>query len=142
MLCQKINTDMIFVLHNQCRQLFYMRRRLRQNVTNVSKIYIGRPIYISNVLHIYPTSGYLYPTSGCLYPTSGCLYKTSGYLYPMSDIYIRRPIYNIRLQLGQGLGQRYRMSDIDIGRLIYILEVRYIYWTSDIDFGNIDGILS
>ena len=35
-----------------------------------------------------------------------------------------------------------RMSDIDIGRWIYILDVRYIYWTSDIDFGNIGGILS
>ena len=35
-----------------------------------------------------------------------------------------------------------RMSDIDIGRRIYILEVRYIYWTLDIDFGNIGGILS
>ena len=34
-----------------------------------------------------------------------------------------------------------RMSDIDIGRQIYILDVRYIYWTSDIDFGNIGGIL-
>ena len=34
------------------------------------------------------------------------------------------------------------MSDIDIGRLIYILDVLYIYWTSDMDFGNIGGILS
>ena len=33
-------------------------------------------------------------------------------------------------------------SDIDIGRRIYILDVGYIYLTSDIDFGNIGGILS
>ena len=30
-----------------------MRRRLRQNATNVSKIYIGRPIYISDVGYRY-----------------------------------------------------------------------------------------
>ena len=35
-----------------------------------------------------------------------------------------------------------RMSHIYIGRPIYILDVRYIYWTSDIDFRNIGGILS
>ena len=35
-----------------------------------------------------------------------------------------------------------RMSDIDIGCQIYILDVRYIYWKCDIDFGNIGGILS
>ena len=34
------------------------------------------------------------------------------------------------------------MSDIDIGRPIYIQNVRYIYWTSDIDLGIIGVILS
>ena len=33
-----------------------MRRCLRQNATNVSEIYIGRPIYISDVQYIYQTS--------------------------------------------------------------------------------------
>ena len=47
------------------------------------------------------------------------------YIYRTSDIYIRRPIYNTRLWLvqglGLGLGQGYRTSDIDIGCRIYIL---------------------
>ena len=34
------------------------------------------------------------------------------------------------------------MSDIYIGRPIFVLDVRYIYWTSDIDFRNIGVILS
>ena len=35
-----------------------------------------------------------------------------------------------------------QISDIDIGCRIYISDVGYIYWTSNIDFGNIGGILS
>ena len=95
----------------KCHQCF-------RNLYRTSNIYIGSPIYISDVRYLYPTSrylyptsgylyptsGYLYPTSGYLYPTSGYLYPTSGYLYPTSDIYIGRPIYNTRLWLGQGLG--------------------------------------
>ena len=34
------------------------------------------------------------------------------------------------------------MSDILIERRIYVLDVGYMYWTFDIDFGNIGGILS
>ena len=33
-----------------------MGHRLRQNDTNISEIYIGHPIYISNVRYLYPTS--------------------------------------------------------------------------------------
>ena len=47
-----------------------MRRRLRQNATNVYEIYIGRPIYIYRTSNMYirrPISildvRYLYPTS-------------------------------------------------------------------------------
>ena len=111
----------------------YLRRRLRQNASNVSKIYIGRPIYISNVQYIYTTSGYLYPTTGCLYPTSGCLYPTSEYLYPpISDVRYLYPTSDIQYPTSARAGisdvrYRYRTSDIYIGRPIYILEVRYIY---------------
>ena len=73
-----------------------------------------------------------------------------------SNKYIGRSISVPRSDIGtrmSDIGARMsdigtRMSDIDIGRWIYILEVRYImdvryiYWTSDIDFGNIGGILS
>ena len=48
------------------------------------------------------------------------LYRTSGKQYPTSA----------RAGLGLGLGQGYRTSDIDIECGIYILDVRYIYWTS------------
>ena len=77
---------------------------LRQNDTNISEIYIGRPIYI-----------YI-----------GCPVYISDirYLYPTSDIYIRPLIYNTRLRLrqrlGLGLGQGYLMSEIYIGSLKYI----------------------
>ena len=88
-----------------------MGRRLRQNDTNTSEIYIVHPTYISDI----------------------------QYLCPTSDIYIGRPIYSTRLRLGQGLRQGYWTSDIDIGcriyiywtsdiyigRQIYILDVRY-----------------
>ena len=40
-----------------------MGRRLRQNDTNISEIYIGCATYISDVQYIYPTSDILYPTS-------------------------------------------------------------------------------
>ena len=68
-----------------------------KSISDIQYIYIGRPISISDIWDLYPTSGYLYLTS---------------------DIYIGRPIYNTRLRLGQGLGlelgQGYRTSDIDI----------------------------
>ena len=60
-----------------------MRRHLRQNATNVSEIYIGRPIYISDVR--YP----------CLSPSPGrvgyCISDVQ-YIYRTSDIDIGRRI--------------------------------------------------
>ena len=65
------------------------------------------------------------------------------YLYPTSDIqYLtsaraRARARDIRrLKYISDVGYRYRTSDIDIGRQIYILDVLYIYnyWTSDIDW--------
>ena len=92
--------------------LYVMRRRLRQNATNVSEIYIGRPIYISDVQYIYPTSD---------------IYIR--HRVPISDI--RVPISDIRVPISD---VRYTIpdldADIDIGRLIYI------YWTSDIYIGR------
>ena len=75
-----------------------MGRRLRQNATNVSEIYIGRPIYISDV-HIQ--------------------YPTSARARARATARARAGISDVRY--------RYRTSDIYIGRSIYILEVRYIY---------------
>ena len=43
--------------------LSHMGRRLRQNDTNSSEIFIGRPIYISDVRYLYPTSDIQYLTS-------------------------------------------------------------------------------
>ena len=65
-----------------------MGHRLRQNDTNISEIYTGRPIYTSDVQYIYPTS----------------------------DIHTRLWLeQGLGQGLGLGLGQGYRMSDIDIG---------------------------
>ena len=155
-----------------------MRRRLRQNATNASEIYIGRPIYISDVQSIsdirVPISDIRVPISDIRVPISDIRVPVSDirYLYPTSDIYIGRPIYildvrylyltsdiqcptsaraSARARARTGIsdvGYRYRTSDIYIAvryiycSPIYILDVRYIYWTSDIDFGNIGGILS
>ena len=41
---------------------------------------------------------------------------------------------------GLGLGQGYPTSEMCIGRPIYILDVRYIYWTSDIYIGHLISI--
>ena len=71
------------------------------------------------------------------------------YIYLMSDIYIRRPIYMSDVGYpcpspcpSPSPWVLYIRRWIDIGRLILILDVRYIYWTSNIDFGNIGVILS
>ena len=106
-------------------------------------LYRTSNIYISVVRYLYPTSGYLYPISGYLYPISGYLYPMSDiYIYWSSDIYIRRPIHNNQLRLGQELGlyeapfktichqffrNLYRTSNIYIGRPISISDVRYPY---------------
>ena len=77
-----------------------------------SDIYIRRPIYISDI----------------------------RYLYLTSDIYIRHPISISDVRY------LYSMSDIPalaLAEVGYcILDVGYIYWTSDIDFRNIGVILS
>ena len=78
-----------------------MRRRLRQNATNVSEIYIGCPIYISDVQYIYPTSDIQYPTSA------------------RASARARAGISDVRY--------RYRTSDIDIGRRIWYPDVGYRY---------------
>ena len=64
----------------------------------------------------YPDVGYKYPDVGYRYPDVGYRYLDVGYRYPMSDIGTR-------------------MSDIDIGRRIYI------YWTSGINIGCLIYIL-
>ena len=124
-----------------------MRCRLRQNATNVSEIYIGRPIYIYDVKYIYRTSdipalalalalaevgyctsevGYRYWTSniyisdvGYRYPDVGYRYQDVGYRYP--DVGYWYPDVGYRCPDVIGT----RMSDIDIGRPTYILDVRY-----------------
>ena len=59
-----------------------------------------------------------------------------GQGYRTSDIDTGRPIYILDVRY------IYLSSYIYIGCPIYILDVLYIYWTSDIDFGNIGCILS
>ena len=98
-----------------------------QYIYQISNIYIGRPIYISDILYLYPTSGYLYPTSGYLYPTS---YIYIGRPISISDADIPYPTSaRVRARARAKARARaravYQMSDIDIGRPIYILDVRY-----------------
>ena len=111
----------------KCHQCF-------RNLYRTFNTYIGRPIYISDVRYLYPTSGYLYltsvylyPTSGYLYPTSRYLYPTSGYLYPTSGY-----LYLTSEYLYPTSGFLYPTSDIYIRRSISISDVRYLYATSDI----------
>ena len=88
----------------KCHQCF--RNRYRN-----SNIYIRPPISISDILVLYPTSGYLYPTSRYLYPTSGNLYPGT---------YIRLPISISDVRY------IYWTSDIYIGRPVNIFDVRYL----------------
>ena len=101
----------------KCHQCF-------RNLYRTSNIYIGCPISISDVRYLYPTSGYLYPTSGYLYPTSEYLYPTSDIQYPTSARAKARARARARAGISD-VGYRYWMSDIYIGRPIYILDVRY-----------------
>ena len=103
---------------------FTMRPHLRQNATNVSEIYIGCPIYISDVRYLYPTSDI---------PALALAIAESGIVYRTSDIDIGHPIYisDVRYRYRTSdIGTRMsdigtRMSDIDIRRRIYILDVQY-----------------
>ena len=112
-----------------------MRRRLRQNATNVSEIYIGRPIYISasDVYIRHPgTYNIRAPIFDIRLPISDVRYikiLDIQYLYPMSDVQYPTSA-NARARARARAG----ISDV---RYIYMT-----YWTSDIDLGNIGGILS
>ena len=133
-----------------------MGHRLRQNDTNISDIYIGRPISISDVQYLYRTSNiyiqhpgtYIrHPGTYIQHPGTytrhpGTYIRHPGTYIRHPGTYIRRPIsisdirylyptsdiqYPTSARAGLGLGQGYRTSDIDIGRRIYILDVLYIY---------------
>ena len=87
-----------------------MRRRLRQNATNVSEI-----------RYLYPMSN-ITALALALAEVGYCI-SDVGYRYQTSDIGTR-------------------MSDIGYPDVGYRYpDVGYIYRTSDIDFGNIGGIL-
>ena len=65
-----------------------VRRRLRQNDTNISEIYIGHPIYISDVRYIFQTSdipALALPLALALAEVRYCILDV-GYRYRMSDI--------------------------------------------------------
>ena len=89
-----------------------MRRRLRQNATNVFKS-------ISDVQYIYPTSDIQYLTSA----------RASARARARARVRARAGILDVRY--------RYRTSDI-YGRPIYILDVRYRYQMSDIGTRMLD----
>ena len=119
--------------------LKHMRCRLRQNATDVSEIYIRRPIYISDVRYLYPTSDI--PALALALAEVGYCISDVGYRYRASDIGTRMSHIGTRMShigtrmshIGtrmSDIGTRMsdigtRMSDIDIGRRIYILDVRY-----------------
>ena len=110
-----------------------MGRHLRQNDANTSEIYIGRPICISDFQYKYRTSDsdirYLYRTSDIQHPT---LARARARVRARA-----RDRARVRARAGiSHVGYRYRISDIGIGRRIYILDVRHIYWMSDIHIGR------
>ena len=90
-----------------------MACRLRQSDTNISEVYIGRPIYIPDVRYLYRTSD--------IYIGHPISTLDIQYLYPTSDTIPDTARARARARAGN-VGFRYR--------------------TSDIDFGNIGGILS
>ena len=103
----------------KCHQCF-------RNLYRTSNIYIGRPIYISDIQYLYPTSdipalalalalAFALAKVGYCISDVGYRYSDVGYRYP--DVGYRYP----------DVGYRYRTSDIDIGRPIYILDVRYTF---------------
>ena len=81
-----------------------MRCHLRQNATNLSEIYIGRPIYISgrpiyisgrpiyvfDIRYLYPTSDI--PALALALAEVGYCISDVRYRYWTSDIYIERQI--------------------------------------------------
>ena len=107
-----------------------MSGRLRQNATNVSELYIERPIYISDVRYLYPMSNIpaLALALALALAEVGYCISDVGYRYWTPNIYIGHRIYvGTRMT---DIGTRMsdigtRMSDIDIGRRTYILDVRY-----------------
>ena len=85
-----------------------MRRRLRQNATNVSEIYIGRPIYISDVQYIYLTSDIYIRHPG----TYIRHIRVPIFDIPVSISNIRVPISNIRVPISD---VRYTIPDFGKG---------------------------
>ena len=76
-----------------------------------SNIHIRRPISISDVRYLYPMSDIQYPTSA----------RASARARARASA-------RARARAGiSDIGYRYWTSNIDIGRRIYILDVRYIY---------------
>ena len=100
-----------------------MGHRLRQNATNVSEIYIGRPIYISDVQYRYPTSNiyirHPISISDIRVPISVVryLYRTFDIQYPTSARARARTKARARVGISD-VGYRYQTSDIYIGRPI------------------------
>ena len=99
-----------------------MRRRLRQNATNVSEIYIGRPIYISDIRYINPTSDIYIRYLGTYIRLLGTYIRHPGTYIRHPGAYIRHP------------GTYIRHPGTYIRRPIYILDVRYLYPMSDIQY--------
>ena len=127
-----------------------MHQRFR-NLYRMSNIYIGHPIYISDVRYLYLMSD-IPALALALAEVGYCRVSDVGYRYRTSNIYIGRPVYisevRYRYQMSDigtrmsDIGTRMSdlgtwMSDIDIRRRIYTLDVRYIYWTSDIYIGRL-----
>ena len=69
-----------------------MGRHLRQNDANISEIYIGYTIYISDIKYLYSTSDIQYPASARARARARAGILDVGYRYWTCGINIRRPI--------------------------------------------------
>ena len=78
--------NVINLLETLGRPLYSMGRRLRQNDTNISEIYIGRPLYISDVRYQYTMSDIQYPISARARARARAGISDVGYIYWTSDI--------------------------------------------------------
>ena len=106
-----------------------------RNLYRTSNIYIGCPIYISDVRYLYPTSNIpaLALALALALAEVGYCISDIGYRYRTSNIYIECPIQILDVgyrypDVGYrypDVRYRYPVSDIDIGCRIYILDVRY-----------------
>ena len=111
-----------------------MGHRLKQNDTNISEIYIGRPISTSDIR--VPISDIRVPISNIRVPISNIRVPISNIRVPISDVQYLYPTSNIQYQTSArararararagilDVGYTYQTSDIDIGRRIYILDI-------------------